>query len=271
MLGEPARSPYDLLLRIFGIPVRVTPFFWLVAVFLGWDLVVSLETLLGKIFGASPHRALILLLWILAVFLSLLIHELGHALAMRCYGLTSHIVIYHFGGLAIPDGVPFLASSGRAQRTSSQIIIAAAGPAAQLLAAALVLAAVGASGHQLLLLQLFGDFWPMPDAPPLANVPLHLAATFFVMPSVFWAGLNLLPVYPLDGGQIAREALMSFGAETGIRRSLALSIVTAGAVALYGFSRGDSFLGIMFALLAYSSYTTLQRYSGRGGGGTPWG
>jgi len=85
--------------------------------------------------------------------------------------------------------------------------------------------------------------------------------------------VNLLPVYPLDGGQIAREIFTAFNAQEGIRNSLTLSIFTGGGVALYAIMHREWFIAIMFGLLAYSSYTTLQAYSGRGGGfggGRPW-
>ncbi len=264
VLGEPRQTSYDLHFRVFGFPVRVTPFFWLVVIFLGWDLVIGLNRALPE----GPHRAMIFALWILAVFVSILIHELGHAVAMRYFGLHAAIVLYHFGGLAIPRGSPGYAASA-ATRPSGQIAISFAGPAAQLAAAGLVLGLIVGSGHEALLLRAFGNFWPMPEADPLPSVSLDMAATFFIVPSVFWAAINLLPVYPLDGGQIAREALMMFGARQGIERSLILSLVTGAAVCLFALSRQDTFLALLFGFLAYSSYMTLKAYRGQGGG-RPW-
>ena len=51
---------------------------------------------------------------------------------------------------------------------------------------------------------------------------------------VLWGVVNLLPIYPLDGGQIAREILLKFNPRDGIRQSLMLSILAAGAMALFG-------------------------------------
>ena len=84
--------------------------------------------------------------------------------------------------------------------------------------------------------------------------------------------LNLMPVYPLDGGQIARELFLLGGSRQAIPHSLILSIVVAVGLALWGFQRHESFMGIMFLMLAYSSYTTLQQYRGQGGfgGGSRW-
>ena len=107
---------------------------------------------------------------------------------------------------------------------------------------------------------------------PIPALPLDLAVFFLLAPSMYWALLNLLPVYPLDGGQIAREVFTISNPNTGIRNSLILSIVAGAAVAIFALRRGDTFLAIMFGMLAFSSYQTLQAYSGRGGGfgGRPW-
>ena len=77
--------------------------------------------------------------------------------------------------------------------------------------------------------------------------------------------LNLLPVYPLDGGQIARELFVRFNPWTGLRQSLVLSLATAVALAVAGlvFWR-NFFVALLFGYLAYSSYVML---SGPFGGG----
>ena len=116
LLGEPPRTQFELNFRLAGFPIRVTPWFWLATLLLG----------LGPTDNGAPD---LLLPWMLAVFTSILIHELGHAVAFRAQGIPSHIVLYHFGGLAIPDGSA-ATSGGRDSR--SRMIIAFAGPAAQL-------------------------------------------------------------------------------------------------------------------------------------------
>ncbi|MGD0882088.1 MAG: hypothetical protein ABSB09_11025, partial [Acidimicrobiales bacterium] len=75
----------------------------------------------------------------------------------------------------------------------------------------------------------------------------------------------LLPIYPLDGGQIAREVLVQSHPREGIRASLCLSIAAAVAMAVIGLTQWhrDLFVVAMFGYLAYSSYMTLQAYNGR--------
>ena len=88
----------------------------------------------------------------------------------------------------------------------------------------------------------------------------------FLWVNFFWGMLNLLPIYPLDGGQIARELLVLHDAWAGIKNSLLLSLLAAGALALWGFSKGDLYIGLLFGSLAYSNWEVLQQISGRGGG-----
>jgi stage IV sporulation protein FB len=82
---------------------------------------------------------------------------------------------------------------------------------------------------------------------------------------IFWGVMNLLPIYPLDGGQIAREVLLVVNPRDGIRQSLLLSIFTAAGFAVIGLVQWKSWVvGILFGYLAFTSYTALQAYRGRG-------
>jgi Zn-dependent protease len=200
---------------------------------------------------------------------------MGHALAMRYYGISSSIVLYHFGGLAIPDQYSTMSHGSRRSRQDpiSEIVISAAGPGAQIGLAIVLIILIRLSGYAPALdlgRMQFGlpylEFIPWLSAGRAMTAgTTQLFLFFLVLTSVFWALLNLLPVYPLDGGQIARNTFTIFNPREGIRYSLMLSIITAASVAFYGFTSNNFFLGIMFAMLAYSSFQVLQAYSGRGG------
>ncbi len=257
LLGEPPATAWDLNFRIFGFSIRVTPWFWLAAALLGYG-----------ISGRGPDQFKILLVWVSAVFVSILIHELGHAFAFRRYGLDAHIVLYHFGGLAIPGSSWGTGRPTRGHSPAAQVIISAAGPVLQLAVAALCIALLGAARYEFHVPGFVGDFIPLP--PPTRPIPslwARLFVVFFLYASIYWALLNLLPVYPLDGGQIARELFLLFDRNDPVRHSLALSMFTAGGLAVYGLTSGDTYLGIMFGMLAFSSYQSLQGYSGRS---SPW-
>lgn len=239
---EPDRTPYDFNFQAFGIPVRVHPFFWIVTVLLG--------------ISASEADPIEMLLWVAVVFFSILIHELGHAFAARSYGMEPWITLHGFGGLA--------SYTAYNQSTKEKVLISLAGPAAGFAFAALILLAIRLAGHGLVLVPslmpvVFEQF-------PSRNLNILLYFLLFV--NVVWGLVNLLPIYPLDGGQISRELFAQWKPYEGIRFSMMLSIAVAGAVAVYALLfYGSLYVTMMFGYLAYLSYSTLQAYSG---GGRQW-
>jgi Zn-dependent protease len=242
ILNEPPRSPYDLNFRLLGIPVRVHPMFWLVAVLLG----------LGGNQDPVP-----ILMWVGVVFVSILVHELGHALTARWYGWEPWITLHSFGGLA--------SYQPTFHDPKSRIVITLAGPGAGFLLAAAIAAAIAASGHRL----EFG--WPDFVLPvlfePYESRPLNMLIIDLLYVNIFWGLVNLLPVYPLDGGQISQELFQLANPRDGLRQSLWLSVVTAAVVGVLAYVRlGDMFLALFFGYMAYTSYLTLTAYFGPGGG-----
>ena len=283
ILAEPKPTPYDWRFNLLGFPVCVTPWFWLVTLVLGYGLWESMPYYLEQMRAhqeagviappdlAAFHPGLSLLLWLIAVFVSILVHELGHAAAMRWYGMDASIVLYHFGGLAIPGVWSRWDRPTTRVGNVEQIVISAAGPFAQLLLACLVFGLLRATGHYA---QTF--FGPAdailpygPNAPLLGSLPLQALAIYILWPSIAWAVLNLAPVYPLDGGQIARHALVLWNPWQGQRISLMVSIAAAAGLAVYGFLNQNHLLGFMFLSLAASSWQMLQMQDGRGGS-QPW-
>ena len=113
----------------------------------------------------------------------------------------------------------------------------------------------------------------MGNGTQIPNELLEYLVFFLLQINFFWALLNLAPIYPLDGGQIAREVCLLLDVRSGVRNSLMLSLATGAGIAIYAALHQQPYLAIMFGLLAFSSYQTLQTYSGRGGGfggGRPW-
>jgi Zn-dependent protease len=85
--------------------------------------------------------------------------------------------------------------------------------------------------------------------------------------NVMWGLVNLLPIFPLDGGNIAREFLTITRPRDALRISLWLSVFTAGLMAAYvAIELKQVFLALFFGYLAYTSYTAIQAYFGPGGG-----
>jgi len=77
--------------------------------------------------------------------------------------------------------------------------------------------------------------------------------------NIAWGVINLLPIHPLDGGQIARQILSMSDPSGGVRQSLILSIVAGVLMSLVGFILWkDNYVGFMFGWLAASNYMTLR-------------
>ena len=237
LLGEPPSSSADIHFRCWGIPVRIHPLFWVV----GLLLYIS----------GDPVDPKLALIWVVAVFFSILVHEMGHALAFRHYGASPRITLYGLGGLASAD---YFDAGPRAS-----ILILLAGPVAGFLLAIVLCIVLVVTGHQI----EFSMYGPRVDQTEFVSFVLYSFVANLLFINVLWGVLNLFPVYPLDGGQIAREALTWHDASRGISRSLMLSIATAAAIAVLAVLRNRVFLAILFGYLAYSSYRTLQAYSGR--------
>jgi len=263
-LAEPNRTPYDLNFELFGIPVRVHPLFFLLPVLLAG----------GALSSASMNVGVGLIVVCSVFFVSILVHELGHSFAFRYYGISSHITLYWLGGLAVPDGTGWGRSSRSAGSPMSQIVISLAGPFAGF-ALAGVFAGIALALGANISFHLEGIFpsprLGLPEGEINDRAALWTFLGIGLWINVFWNVLNLMPINPLDGGQVARQIFVMNDPWNGIRNATILSIVVAGLIAAWGLSRGDHFMGIMFGMLAFSNYQTLAM-TGRGGygGGNPW-
>ena len=202
---------------ILGIPVRVQPWFWLTMAFIG-----------GRLHASNSLEIFLVLVFIFAGFLSIMVHELGHALMIRRYGLPTAITLQAFGGFA---SYP----AGQLNRKQS-FFVTAAGPGLQfvfgllLIALAHVIAIPDGS--------LFGPF--------LRDL---------ILVSLIWSVLNCLPVYPMDGGQMLAAIL-------GPRKQRfvhLISVIVAVVIGLAGyFYLGTILLPIFMALFAWTNWQSFQ-------------
>lgn len=260
-LSEPNRTPYDLHFELLGFPIRVSPWFWLG----------------GLIWGFRPDAdGISILLWITVLFISILVHELGHAIMMRRLGRNARVVLYFMGGLAIEEsGSPWSLDYGRQGRTTTeQIWISAAGPGAGFLLAALTAMGVYATGGSVTPYIAFDSlpyFFSELGGGLAGNQHLQLFIEYMLYINFFWSLINLLPVIPLDGGQIAQAVLTQQDPWQGVAKALWLSVfVGAAAAVIFGILLHEMFMLVLFASLAFSCYMTLQQLQGGGGGRRPW-
>jgi Zn-dependent protease len=206
------RTPFDLNFSLFRIPIRVHPFFWIISAVLG-DWVF-------RVWG-FPY----LLLWIACVFVSILLHELGHALTGRLFGNRAHILLYGFGGLAIGSVDPH-------NRRWERIAVLLAGPGIQLVLYAILWSVTWylgepnspARGHLLwggyALLRVVGE-------------PAAVTLCLLMLINLIWPIFNLLPIWPLDGGRIMREVVEGIRPRDGTVISLVISAVVSGILFIH--------------------------------------
>ena len=206
-----------LRFRLFGFPVTVEPWHWAILAFIGGGLHIR-----------DKEDLLPVILFMVAGFVSILIHELGHAFMSRLFGCRHVAIVLHgAGGVAISQGARF--------NRGQDILVSAAGPGLQ--------AFCGGVALVLLLTHSFDG--------PAASL---LYA--FVGVSLFWALLNLIPVHPLDGGQILREVL----GPRRIQLTLKISIVVAVVVGVLMFLLTSSLLfPIFLGLTVWQNYKMLGR------------
>lgn len=204
----------DFRFQALGFPVTVQP---------GFAILIGVYML----FGLQAQRPLWASLSFAAVvFVSILVHELGHAVTARRFGMrVGGIYIHGLGGHVTHSRGP----------ASRQLLVSLAGPAAGL-----------ALGVPLLLVAA------VMDPGPVARVVLQQA----IFVNVFWSLFNLLPMLPLDGGNALGSLLeVLVGRARGWNIATAAGVATGAAIALLSLSWGETFL--MF-LGGYCAWHSLQ-------------
>lgn len=202
------------LFTLADIPVRVSPWYLILVYFFVQSMQAGHPLLVG-----------------LVITVSLLAHELGHALVARHYKLQPHILLHGFGGVTGHD---------RARTRGQDALIVAAGPLAGLALSAASFAALKAG---------------------LAHTPevLNLLSLCFGL-NLFWSLFNLLPMWPLDGGQLLRlGASRIWQPARGERITHMTSIVVVAIVAFISYQMGVGHLTlIILAMTAYQNVHALS-------------
>ncbi|MCW1883607.1 site-2 protease family protein [Luteolibacter flavescens] len=228
---------------LFGIPVEIQPWFWL-----------TIALLSGALFNPDPAGIQYGLIFILAATVSILVHELGHALTgRRLGGGYPKIVLWAMGGLAYNEGGRFT-KSGR-------FWMIAAGPGAGFILGGLVF---------LIMVAVFGlsdaanlAGWSLIGMKPtLSAESLEFALNREPLMSLFrsmlwinfwWGVMNLLPVLPLDGGQITQL----FVKPQKLVHQIAIAAAVATAVVGLVW-RESLFMALLFGYLAWQNYQAMQ-------------
>ena len=200
-----------LRFRLGRIPIEVEPLFWLMAFVMGSNL-----------------RGPAIVLWVLVVVVSIMVHELGHALATIAFGARAKIKLHSMGGLTYPD---------RQLTRSQEVLMTLAGPFAGFALAAIAYAI------------------PMQFPAVMASPNGALLLSLLVTVNFWWGIINLLPVPPLDGGHVA----LALGGPRRHHAVRVLAVIVAGLVVAWSVMDGSIYRAVLFGLLGYQNLQMMNR------------
>jgi Zn-dependent protease/CBS domain-containing protein len=160
-----------------------------IGVFIHWtfSLLILYFIISGIYRGLSSTQISWTILFVLSVFLCVVLHEFGHALSARNYGIkTKHITLLPIGGVAQLESLP--------EKPAHELVVALAGPMVNFIIAAL----------------LFPFVMNQEMAPEsLAEIHAGNFLVYLFTINIVLAIFNLIPAFPMDGGRVLR-ALLSF-------------------------------------------------------------
>lgn len=209
--------------RIAGIDLRVHITFFLLLAWLGYRDYSS-----GGWGAMMSGMALIFLL-----FTCVVLHEFGHALAARMFGIrTPDITLLPIGGLARLERMP--------EKPSQEFVVAIAGPLVNVVIA-------------------LGLLMVLHQVPALKNPTMLGEGQMALLESLFFINVilvlfNLLPAFPMDGGRILRALLAMFLKHARATRiASVVGRVAAVLMAVVGFILGDVFLILIAAFVFFGA------------------
>ena len=199
--------------RLLGIPVTVRPSFLLIAALL----------------GLSAARVSLVFAWIAVVFVSILLHEMGHALTARAFGSEVEIELNAIGGLTswtVPEE-----EFGPGRRA----VVAAAGSGV----------GVAFGGLVWLFASLTGPYFGLAG----------FVVTNLIYVNLFWGLLNWLPIRPLDGGHLFSSLLEKIAPRRGETIANIVFMITAAAGLTAALYFGLTFVALLAGWLLFGELT----------------
>jgi len=187
-----------MLARPFGIPVYVSPYWFLIA---GVFILIYANDLASTLRGST--RFVVAAAFVVLLYLSVLVHELSHSVVARGFGLpVRRILLYPLGGFSEIEREP--------QTPGREFLVSAAGPALSL-----VLAAAG-----------YGLTHVVP-----ARTIIGALVSQLMVANLIVGAFNLLPGLPLDGGRMLRAVIWKV---TGRPATATIAAAWAGRVLALG-------------------------------------
>ena len=207
-----------LKFRFAGIPIAVQPWFWALAVLLGFTSEIT-----------GPGLAV----WVVVVFASVLIHELGHAFTVRRVGYRPFIMLHFIGGLTSWYPQEEL-------KPRPRVLTTLAGPGA----------GFAVAGAAWLALRLTG----IGDTDSLSRDAL----IWLFIVNLVWGIFNLIPVRGLDGGQALRALLEIASPTYGARAAEVVYVIVGVGAIVFGLVQGYLILAVFAAIMTFGGYMPVR-------------
>lgn len=195
--------------------IKILPSFWILSLLITY---------------MNAHSFLDAVLWMVIILVSVLVHELGHALISLFWKQRVRIELGSFGGATIREGDNILSPL-------KEFLVIVMGPFFGFMLAALS--------------AIIASFFPQM---PLVQRGLNLT----IVVNICWSILNLLPVFPLDGGRLMAIVLENIFGRKGLRFSYIIGAVFALLFAIACMGVAQVFLGALFLLFAFESFRGFQ-------------
>jgi stage IV sporulation protein FB len=221
--------PMVLSFRLGKIPVRIQPSFFLMTMVLG---------------SLGVGDVGFLLAWVIAVLLSVMLHELGHAGMGLVFGLEPSVVLHGMGGTTSW-------STQRKLSTAQRVAISLAGPGAGFVVGAIVYVAP----------TIVRSALPLHVLPPMPLWRFVYAQLLFV--NFGWGLMNLLPMLPLDGGNVMTQLLNALTGGRGERPARIVSVVLAALVVLLALGFQQWWPALLAVTFISSNWGGLKDLSAR--------
>jgi stage IV sporulation protein FB len=246
-----SETPFDLKFRFLDIPVRIHPFFWIVSAAMGWQ----------------PKNIPVVALWVACVFVSILVHEYGHALMAKWFDGAPSIMLWGLGGLCFSQGE-------RTPRQRLAVIFSGPGAGFVLLGLVMVVTSLLCGITPAEQFRLIGGLFGLTRVPDEvvdkfqtvfhpgrgSEFPFN-TYWFLVQINLVWGLVNLLPIWPLDGGQAAETVLSLYDRSQGKRWAHIVALLTAAGLAIMVYSitnPPDLYLTFFFGLFAVMNFQILH-------------
>lgn len=235
--------------RISGIPLRIH---WTFLLIIAWVVFVGLD---GEGVINLNHLSN-LLISVFTLFTCVILHELGHALAARRYGIsTLNIVLLPIGGVAMLERLPV--------DPRQELAVAFAGPAVNFLIALIFLPVllvmdsrvIGEMSNFILNINQ-GAF------PPFRVSFFHWFAFFLVTLNIIVGLFNLIPAMPMDGGRVLRALLaIKLPRHKATQIAATIGAIISGVIVIYGVFNKNwilVFIGLYVFTSAFGEFRTIK-------------